>query len=131
MPNYLKPQSPLQNRNEDYFYPLTTVDQIIIDEKRLTDYSILSDQEISAVLLEADWVEVNGQYEQSIIIDSLTENYTVDVKLAYTDNYEENLLIHENAAYIKYAKQDDNKITFYCLESKPEIDIPIELEVGI
>lgn len=131
MPNYLKPQSPLQNRNEDYFYPLTTSDQIIVDEKRLTDYSILSDQEISAVLLEADWVEVNGQYEQSIIIDSLTEDYTVGVKLAYTDNYEMDLLIHENAAYIKYAKQDDNKITFYCLESKPEIDIPIELEVGI
>ena len=31
MANYLKPQSPLQ-KGTDYIYPLTTADQIIIDE---------------------------------------------------------------------------------------------------
>ena len=28
---YLKPQSPLQHKSGDYFYPLTTADQIIMD----------------------------------------------------------------------------------------------------
>ena len=41
------------------------------------------------------------------------------MKLLYTDDYDTDLLINENAAYIKYAKQDDNKITFYCLDSQP------------
>lgn len=32
MANYKKPQSPLQHKDGDYFYPLTTVDQIIVDD---------------------------------------------------------------------------------------------------
>jgi hypothetical protein len=126
---YSKPKSPLQNKNEDYFYPLTTSDQIIVGDKRLPDYSIISNNDINMILFVSNWVEVNGRYEQTIEIENLTENYNVRAKLAYTDDYEKNLLINENAAYIKYAKQNDNKITFYCLDSQPQVDIPIELEV--
>ena len=33
MSSYLKPQSPLYHKSEDaYFYPLTTVDQIIMED---------------------------------------------------------------------------------------------------
>lgn len=131
MSNYLKPQSPLQNRNEDYIYPLTTSDQIMVGDKRLPDYSIISDEDINITLSTSKWSNVNGQYKQSVTIKNLTEDYNVDAKLAYTGNYDTDLLISENAAYIKYAKQDDNRITFYCLGGKPEIDIPIELEVYI
>ena len=127
--SYSKPKSPLQNKNEDYFYPLTTSDQIIVDDKRLPDYSIISDNEINMILFVSNWMEVNGQYKQTIEIENLTEDYNVRAKLAYTDDYEKNLLILENAAYIKYAKQDDNRITFYCLDSQPQVDIPIELGV--
>ena len=126
---YPKPQSPLKNRNEDYFYPLTTSDQIIVGDKRLPDYSIVSDKNVSATLSLSNWVEANGQYKQTIEIENLTEDYNVRAKLAYTDDYEKNLSILENAAYIKYAKQDDNRITFYCLDSQPQVDVPIELEV--
>lgn len=83
------------------------------------------------MLYASQWIEVNGQYKQSVTIKNLTEDYTVDAKLSYTGNYETDLLINENAAYIKYAKQDSNRITFYCLKNKPKIDLPIELEVGI
>ena len=127
--SYSKPKSPLQNKNEDYFYPLTTSDQIIVDDKRLPDYSIISNNEINMILFVSNWVEVNGQYEQTIEIENLTEDYNVRVKLAYTDDYEKDLLILENATYIKYARQDDDRITFYCLDSQPQVDVPIELEV--
>lgn len=130
MPYYLKPQSPLQN-TENYIYPLTTSDQIVVGDKRLTDYSILTDNEINIILSASKWVKVNGRYKQSITIKDLTEDYSVGAKLAYTGNYDVDLLIEENAAYIKYAKQDDNRISFYCLGKKPNIDIPIELEVGV
>ena len=103
---YLKPQTPLQNKTEDYFYPLTTSDQIIVGDKRLPDYSIISDNEINMILFAFNWVEVNGQYEQTIEIENLTEDYNVRAKLAYTDDYEKDLSILENAAYIKYAKQN-------------------------
>lgn len=126
---YSKPKSPLQNRNEDYFYPLTTSDQIIVGDKRLPDYSIISDNEINMILFVSSWTEVNGQYEQTIEIENLTENYNVRAKLAYTGDYEKDLSILENATYIKYAKQDDDRITFYCLDSQPQVDVPIELEV--
>lgn len=29
---YLKPQSPLQHKDGDYFYPLTSVDQVIMED---------------------------------------------------------------------------------------------------
>lgn len=130
MLNYSKPKSPLKNKN-NYIYPLTTADQILVGDKRLPDYSIISDEDINITLSKSNWIKVNGQYKQTITIKDLTEDYNVDAKLAYTGNYESDLLINENAAYIKYAKQDDNKITFYCLNSQPQVDIPVELEVGI
>ena len=43
MPNYLKPQSPIQ-LNDNYIYPLTTADQVIteiIDELNLKQAGIL------------------------------------------------------------------------------------------
>ena len=130
---YIKPKSPLRyNKSNNYFYPVTTVDQIIINENsRLNDYSIISTREINAVLLIDNWIESNEQYAQTITIDGLTEDYNVDVKIAYTNNLAKDLLINESASYIKYAIQNDDKVTFYCLKDKPIVDIPIELEVYI
>ena len=64
MSNYLKPQSPLYHKAEDaYFYPLTTSDQIIVNENRLSDYSIILDNNLNIILLASKWTEANGQYE--------------------------------------------------------------------
>lgn len=30
--SYLKPQTPLQHKDGDYFYPLTTIDQVIMED---------------------------------------------------------------------------------------------------
>ena len=42
MANYLKPQSPLQHKDGDYFYPLTTVDQIITDNDTRLNAELIS-----------------------------------------------------------------------------------------
>lgn len=44
MSKFLKPQSPLYHKEEDaYFYPLTTVDQVIMeDDSRLSASAIFS-----------------------------------------------------------------------------------------
>ena len=64
MSEYLKPQSPLYHKAEDaYFYPLTTFDQIIVNENRLSDYSIILDNNLNIILSASKWTEANGQYE--------------------------------------------------------------------
>ena len=129
---YLKPQSPLYYKKDDsYFYPLTTSDQVLFDNKKLTDCSIVNIKEIPFVLLKNKWFIKDGVYVQYIYVEGLNESYNVDVTLTYTDDLDTDLLISKNASYIKYAKQDNDKITFYCLKSKPNIDIPIEVEVGL
>ena len=42
MANYLKPHSPLQHKDGDYFYPLTTVDQIITDNDTRLNAELIS-----------------------------------------------------------------------------------------
>lgn len=40
---YLKPQSPLKHKDGDYFYPLTTVDQVILENgNRLNSLNFIS-----------------------------------------------------------------------------------------
>lgn len=128
-----KPKSPLR-AGDSHFYPITTMDQIIVDENsRLNDYSIISTREINTVLLADNWIANanDNDHSQTIQIDGLTEDYNVDVKIAYTDNLEKDLLISESSSYIKYAIQNKSKVTFHCLKEKPIVDIPIELEVYI
>ena len=129
----LKPQSPLQEHtNDHYFYPITTIDQIIVDDtSRLNDYSIITNKEILSTLLASNWIEVNGRYIQSITIEDLNESYNAEVKIAYTDNFESDLLINNAASCVNYAKQNNGIISFYCFKNKPEYDIPIIVEVKI
>lgn len=42
MANYLKPQSPLQHKDGNYFYPLTTIDQIITDNDTRLNAELIS-----------------------------------------------------------------------------------------
>lgn len=135
MPNYLKPQSPqsplYHKASDTYFYPLTTSDQVLVGDKKLCDYNIISVKEIPFILQESKWDLNNDVYSQHINVKDLNETYNVDVKLTFTENLDTDLLIAENAPFINYAIQDDDTITFYCLEDKPNIDIPIEVEVGL
>lgn len=114
MPDFLKPQSPLRYE-EKYFYPLTTVDQVITDNNaRLNvllnnlETSINTKQEkykpISISLSSSNWsnmeqtVSANGVTEDSVIIPSpAPESYT-----AYGE------------AGIYCSAQSTNALTFTC-----------------
>jgi hypothetical protein len=136
---YLKTQSPVKLRaplkhyvTDDYFYPVTTIDQIIMDDSsKLNNYSIISSQIISSTLSYNNWYEVNGQYVQVLLINGLTEEYNVNIKVAYTGKLNTDRSLVKSASFVSYAKQDNDIITFYCLKNKPIVDIPIEIEVKI
>lgn len=58
---YLKPQSPLQHKDGDYFYPLTTADQVIMEDgSRLN--SVLGNGGSSGSALPSITEEDNGKF---------------------------------------------------------------------
>lgn len=130
---YIKPKSPLkENKGDNYFYPITTIDQLIVDgNSRLSEYSIVQNETYRNILLSSNWVLNNNKYIQQVSIDGLTEQYHIDVKPAYTGDLDVDLQIEDSAKCINYAKQDNNRITFYCLKNKPIVDIPIEMGVYV
>ena len=72
---YLKPQIPLKDLNsEDYFYPLTTLDQIIIGNSRLSAY--FSENNGKLIFNNIDEDSVGG----SIKLDGITTNRTLFVE---------------------------------------------------
>jgi len=61
MSNYLKPQSPLQHKDGAFIYPLTTVDQVVLDDNTRLNYAIEHmvysserDQEDAVATINAD-----------------------------------------------------------------------------
>lgn len=50
MANYLKPQSPLQHKDGDYFYPLTTVDQVIMEDGSRLNANLINKTTSSVII---------------------------------------------------------------------------------
>lgn len=64
---YLKPQSPLQHKDGDYFYPLTTVDQVIMEDGSRLNSVIYSKEEINEIIdniesVPVSTIEDNGKF---------------------------------------------------------------------
>lgn len=121
MSNYLKPQSPLYHKTEDaYFYPLTTVDQIIMDDgTRLnTELDVISSTAntkckkttTTATLEVANWSNLS----QTIAVSGVTIDNTVIV-VAAPASY-----IAYQEANVRCTAQASNKLTFTC-NVKPEV----------
>lgn len=124
MAKYLKPQTPLQHQNGNYIYPLTTVDQVIIDkDNRLNSLFKKTIKEI-VTLHVAGWSDTKP-YAQTITLNHSVDDYDVDANVAYGD--EDNAALHAAAGCLSYIKKNNNTITFYCLKKKPDINIPVEI----
>ena len=70
---YLKPQSPLQHKDGDYFYPLTTVDQVILEDgSRL---NIKLDNLLNASTIPTSTTADNGKFLR--VVDGVAAWQTV------------------------------------------------------
>ena len=126
MANYKKPQSPLQHKDGDYFYPLTTIDQIITD----------NDTRLNAELISVDLTDaVEGDTNMGINADTLNGKTIEEIKQQIYDemiNYSvigsttEPANPTENMIWIN----TDQEITDYVF-SKNEPKNPIEGMVWI
>lgn len=125
---YLKPQSPLQYKDGDYFYPLTTVDQVVMKDGSRLNSVFKHSVRTNAILLASAWTNI-APYIQTITLDENVDiELNIDVNIAYTGELENDKMLNEAAACLTYIKKEGNNIVFYCLKKKPEIDIPIEIE---
>jgi hypothetical protein len=73
---YLKPQSPLQHKDGDYFYPLTTADQVIMEDGSRLNTSINKGSSSTNIVLAHNlWVD----NEQTVNVDGVTTTNTIIV----------------------------------------------------
>lgn len=127
MSSYLKPQSPLYHKKEDvYFYPLTTVDQVVMEDGERLNTIFKKTIKENITLLTSGWSET-APYIQTITLTESTDDYNVDADIMYSGDAASDLALNKAASCLTYVKKNHNEITFYCLNNKPEIDIPIEI----
>jgi hypothetical protein len=123
MSNYLKPQTPIQ-LNDNYIYPLTTADQVILNDGNRLNSLFKKTIKENVTLNASNWSDTKP-YTQTITLTYSVDDYDVDANVAYGD--EDNAALHAAAGCISYIKKNHKEITFYCLKSKPKINIPIEI----
>lgn len=128
MSEYLKPQSPLYHKEKDaYFYPLTTADQIIMEDGNRLNTVFKSTVRKSVTLLADNW-SADAPYTQIITVTDVNfDDLNVDIHVTYTGNKESDLELNKGYSCVSYVKKDGNSITFSCLKDKPTIDMPVEI----
>lgn len=92
----------------------------------------LSKKKYPATLLSAGWTSTGGMYTQMILNNAIVgdDNESVKSWPKYTGTKSTDEAIRDACAAVTYAKTSAGAITFYCLEDKPEVDIPIMVEVS-
>lgn len=80
-------------------------------------------------VLTADWTGA-GPYTQTVSIGGIKATDTPHVGPVYDDDAADTAKAQAEAwQCVSYAKAADGKILFTCLDTKPTVDIPIQVEV--
>lgn len=133
---YIKPQSPLK-LGEDYIYPLTTYDQILMPdgsrwEGILDTGNNLFINRFTMTLPANSWVLENeeGPYTQQISLSGilLKDVPIIDINMAGINTKEAIAELKNNWALVdNYEIVSNDTIKFSCWEESPTIDLPLKL----
>lgn len=126
---FLKPQSPLSQGN-DYFYPLTTADQVIMKGGYRLD-QIAGAVEKSTIILYINGWSAEAPYSQSIVVEGLDDNVNMKMLPHFPEDFEGKQAMKEETAKISFASRSGNILTFECWDEVPTIDIPVDIEIDI
>lgn len=85
---------------------------------------------VSATLTVAGWTG-SAPYVQSVAIAGLTDEKRAMVYPAYGNDMSANIALKEACGMVSLASRDGGTVTFVCLEDKPEVDIPVCVEVYV
>ena len=129
---FFKPQSPL-NVNGNGIYPLTTYDQIVLQDGSRWDgktflTNILAYSKTINLPVQ-NWTD-EAPYIQSIEFPGLEEDDLVNMDISMKEaTVSTASTIPENWGYVGRSLAEKNLITFFCYESKPEIDLTVNVQV--
>lgn len=91
MSQFLKPQSPLQHKDGDYFYPLTTADQIILDDDSRLNAALNNvvyfnndNSEYASTVIDAD--TLGGKLASEYVLKDDLENLDIIPAITPSDN---------------------------------------------
>ena len=126
---FLKPQSPLTKGN-DYFYPLTTADQVIMQGGyRLND--IVGKVKKSTITLYANGWSAEAPYSYSVTVKGLDDGVNMKMLPHFPEDFEGKQAMKEETAKISFASRNGSILTFECWDEVPTIDIPVDIEIDI
>ena len=123
---YLKPQTPLKDREGDFFYPLTTIDQVVMEGGGRLNSVFKSTVKIPVTVLADNWSNT-APYTQTITLDKYIDDLNVGASVIYTGDVENDIILNRQSSSITYIKKEGNTIIFTCLKNKPIVDIPLEI----
>lgn len=126
---FLKPQSPLQKDN-DYFYPLTTMDQIIVDENYRMNDLVGRIQKSTFTLYSNKWSS-SYPYTQSISINGLSDDKNFKFYPKYPNDIESKKQIKNEYNKIDFTSNSGNVLTFECWDDIPDINIEMVIEISM
>lgn len=126
---FLKPQSPLAKGN-DYFYPLTTADQVIMDGGYRLDQIVGKVEKSTVTLYQNGW-STAAPYSYSIMVKGLADDLNMKVLPHYPENFEEKQVLKEEFAKVSFCSRQGNIVTFECWDEIPNMDIDVDIEVNV
>lgn len=85
----------------------------------------------AATLTAAGWIGDSAPYTQTVTVAGLVDGRRVRVYPVYGDDFDVNLAMKEACACLSYTKRDGQNVTFTCLEDKPAVDIPVQIELYV
>lgn len=84
--------------------------------------------QVNAVISAAGWSET-APYTQRVTVASVQAQKPPRITPVYSGTAADDEQLAEACAAVTYATTEDGAVTFVCLHEKPEVDIPIQMEV--
>lgn len=125
---YLKPQSPLEKEG-NYFYPLTTADQVILDDGSRLDKKLGNNNEQFKVLISTEWNGASAPYTQEITVPEIKEGDTPIADIVLADDYGTAAIQEKEWGKIFKIATADEKIVVYA-NALTEIELEVQMIVS-
>lgn len=85
---------------------------------------------VATATIPATWSGINFPYSMAVTVEGIREEDKPHISPVYSETMADALKQIESWAMINKAVASENTITFYCYETKPDTEIPIQIEVN-
>lgn len=105
---------------------ITAAGNALTESKNYTDSKHMSVQ----ISVPASGWSASAPYTQSVSVSGLLATDQPHIGLVPNDNWEMALIQEENWGYVSRGVTENGSITFTCYEDKPEVNLPLQIEVN-